>query len=199
MTRIVPSLLLAIAVGAWPITSAVAQVSTTIGAASTTASAAATAATATAQPASAVPTPAGMLAVGQVHPEAASLIDQIMSPFCPGLILTNCPTLAADSLRRAIRARFDAGASRDQVLSELKVTYGEAIRSAPDRSGFGLLAWVVPGSLVLVAGLVLTLFIRRRRDLPLSDVPSTPHADAIEPGETNRALDAALAARLRDG
>ena len=145
---------------------------------------------------SAAPQPDARLATGEVHPEAAALIDQIMSPFCPGLILTNCPSLSADSLRRAIRDRFAAGASREQVMKELSATYGEAIRSAPDRSGFGLIAWVVPGGLVLVGGLLLTAFIRRRRDahdLARADLPATA------PRAPDGTLDAELAARLRDG
>ena len=35
-------------------------------------------------------------ATGAVDPDAARLIDQVMSPFCPGIILTNCPTPAVD-------------------------------------------------------------------------------------------------------
>ena len=167
-------------------------------AASAAAQAAATPSTSSAAaPATTTPsTPSAQLATGQVNPRAAELIDQIMSPFCPGLILTNCPSLAADSLRRAIRARFDAGASREQVMKELSVTYGDVIKSAPERSGFGLLAWVVPGGLVLVGGLALTAFIRRRRDAQeiarAATFTSAPRAP-------DSALDAELAARLRDG
>jgi cytochrome c-type biogenesis protein CcmH/NrfF len=140
--------------------------------------------------------PDARLAAGEVHPEAAALIDQIMSPFCPGLILTNCPSLSADSLRRAIRERFAAGASREQVMKELTATYGEAIRSAPDRSGFGLIAWVVPGGLVLVGGLLLTAFIRRRRD---AETLARANLPTSAPRAPDSALDAELAARLRDG
>lgn len=140
--------------------------------------------------------PNTQLATGQINPRAAELIDQIMSPFCPGLILTNCPSLAADSLRRAIRARFDAGASREQVMKELSATYGDVIKSAPERSGFGLLAWVVPGGLVLVGGLALTAFIRRRRDAQEIARAAT---STSAPRAPDSALDAELAARLRDG
>lgn len=133
------------------------------------------------------------LARGEVNPDAARLIDEVMSPFCPGLILTNCPTLAADSLRRAIRERFKAGATREQVMRELSTTYGDVIKSAPEQSGFGLLAWLVPGLAVFVAGLFVTAFVRRRRP-PEPPPPSAPaSADAASP------LDAELAARLRDG
>lgn len=149
-----------------------------------------------AQATTAPSTPSAQLATGQINPRAAELIDQIMSPFCPGLILTNCPSLAADSLRRAIRARFDAGASREQVMKELSVTYGDVIKSAPERSGFGLLAWVMPGGLVLVGGLLLTAFIRRRRDA--QDLARAATSTSA-PRAPDSALDAELAARLRDG
>ena len=51
-------------------------------------------------------TPAAQRNMSEIPPEAARLIDQVMSPFCPGLILTNCPTMQADSLRKAIRGRI---------------------------------------------------------------------------------------------
>ncbi len=201
MTRIPDVFVLALVLVASTST-AKAQSTTATNAATASSSAASAAgnaagnATAQAKPASVVPQPSAQLAIGEVHPEAAALIDQIMSPFCPGLILTNCPTLAADSLRRAIRERFNAGASRAQVMKELSATYGEAIRSAPDRSGFGLLAWVVPGSIVLIGGLVLTAFIRRRRDAQALVHAVTPTS---APRAPDSALDAELAARLRDG
>ena len=134
------------------------------------------------------------LAVGEVDPNAASLIDQIMSPFCPGLILTNCPTLAADSLRRAIRDRFTAGATRDQVVKELHAMYGDAISAAPARTGLGLLAWIVPALGILVAGFFITMLLRRRGATPRVR-PNAP-ADATS---ENRALEAELAQRLREG
>ena len=135
-------------------------------------------------------------ATGAVDPDAARLIDQVMSPFCPGIILTNCPTLAADSLRRSIRERFAAGATRAEVLQELHRTYGNVISAAPDPSGFGLLAWLAPGTSVLVGGILITLFIRRRR--PELAVASPARA-AVPPTAASVALDAALAARLKDG
>lgn len=148
-------------------------------------------------PARAAPSGAGpSLATGAIDPDAARLIDQVMSPFCPGLILTNCPTLAADSLRRSIRERFAAGATRAQVLAELYRTYGNVISAAPDQSGFGLVAWLAPGVSVLVGGILITLFIRRRRPAPAF---ATTAIAAAPPTAASDALDAALAARLKDG
>lgn len=147
---------------------------------------------AAAAPSAAAQPTAARRAEGEVNPEAARLIDQVMSPFCPGLVLTNCPSLSADSLRRAIRARFDAGATRQQVLAELEAAYGDAVRAAPAQSGFGLLAWVVPGALILLGGFALAAYIRGRQAPALAGAPR-PNAAAPSP------LDDELAARLRDG
>ena len=134
--------------------------------------------------------------MSEIPPEASRLIDQVMSPFCPGLILTNCPTLQADSLRKAIRTRIASGATRAEVLAELERVYGDAVRSAPDRSGFGLTAWVVPGAAVLGALLLLVIFLRRsRRAPPPPSEPTTP----ADPGDDDAVLRARLAARLREG
>lgn len=144
-------------------------------------------------------TPAAQRNMSEIPPEAARLIDQVMSPFCPGLILTNCPTMQADSLRKAIRGRIAAGATSTEVLADLQRAYGDAIRSAPDRSGFGLTAWVVPGASIIGAMLVLFGFIwRARRSAPpvarAAPVGATPDDSAAD-----AALRERLAERLRQG
>lgn len=161
---------------------------------------AATAATgtvaATTQAAAASPAPQRNMT--EIPPEAARLIDNVMSPFCPGLILTNCPTIQADSLRKVIRARISAGESREQVLAGLQAVYGDAIRSAPDRSGFGLTAWVVPAVGVVTAVLLLFVFLKRSRREPVSAVAPPPVASSAD-AASDAALRERLAERLRHG
>lgn len=97
----------------------------------------------------------------EVPRAAREVYDGTMSPFCPGLLLANCPSPQADSLRRAIAARAAAGESRAHIEADLLATYGEVVRAAPPRRGFGLVAWLAPAALLAAAGAWVTHWSRR--------------------------------------
>jgi cytochrome c-type biogenesis protein CcmH len=84
-----------------------------------------------------------------------------MSPFCPGLLLTNCPSSQAAELRDWVRMQLAAGTSRDAILKQLEAAYGEEILAVPRRRGLGLVAWMAPG--VFVAGGAVVLLVRLAR------------------------------------
>lgn len=67
-----------------------------------------------------------------------------MSPFCPGRLLNDCPSEKAGQLKQDIREMLAKGKSKDAIFSELISTYGEAARAAPQKKGFGLLAYLAP-------------------------------------------------------
>lgn len=87
---------------------------------------------------------------------------QVLSPFCPGRLLQDCPSTAAKDLRDNIRARIAAGASDEEILDSIYATYGEEFRAAPSAQGVGLLAWLAPGLFLLIGGAVLFLWISSR-------------------------------------
>lgn len=99
--------------------------------------------------------------------ETARIADVLLSPFCPGLTLSSCPTRSADSLRQAIQQKLAAGESREEVLAALVADYGEAILGAPPARGFDQALWFAPG-LAMLLGLagIVWLVRRRRRRLP---------------------------------
>ena len=98
----------------------------------------------------------------QIPATAREIIGQSMSPFCPGLSLTACPSPSADSLRRDIVARVIAGESKQSILTHLENDFGTAILGAPKFSGSGAVAWVVPGVFLVVGALLITRWIGRR-------------------------------------
>jgi len=132
------------------------------------------------------------VAAGQDITVADKLFDELLSPFCPGLTLKNCPSPAADSLRRQIRSHLDQGASIADVKAALVDTYGETILGAPPASGFNLVLWVLPWVSVAAggAGLALLILRRRRREQPVAVVGAVPAPSSDE--------ERRLAAVLRD-
>ena len=105
--------------------------------------------------------PAG--AAGEVPPAARTVINSVMSPYCPGLLLSNCPSPSADSLRRAIVARAAGGETESQLRQALVDVYGEQVLAAPAMRGAGVVAWTVPFVLILGIGAAILGWLRRQR------------------------------------
>jgi cytochrome c-type biogenesis protein CcmH len=98
-----------------------------------------------------------------VNREAAKVFGEVMSPFCPGKLIADCPSPAAMELREEIKERIAGGASAADIRQELYTTYGEKVRAAPTMEGFDVAAWLVPPVVVVVGAAALLVWIRRRR------------------------------------
>ncbi len=110
------------------------------------------------QAAQTTPEPA---AAAVARDDAQVLFREVMSPFCPGLTLADCPSPAAFELRRDIEARLSAGESRQAIVDELVSQYGTAILSDPSNTPIGRVVWGVPFVLSAVAAVGLAIFVRR--------------------------------------
>lgn len=108
----------------------------------------------------------GLAAASQYTPEvereAARVTGSVMSPFCPGRLIADCPSPAAIELREQIRKRIAAGETAEGIQAELLETYGEFVRAAPTGKGFDLAAWLVPPLALAVAAVAVMLWMRRR-------------------------------------
>jgi cytochrome c-type biogenesis protein CcmH len=94
---------------------------------------------------------------------AYTLANELMSPYCPGRTLSDCPSPQASDLRLWIVAQEAAGASREEVEATLYERFGDEIRSTPKPEGWGLTAYVVPLAAFLAGGVVVVLFLRHVR------------------------------------
>lgn len=112
------------------------------------------------------------LAVAQDHPVAGELVDQVMSPFCPGKVLSDCPSPQAAEWRVDVHRWAEEGASESEIMERLqaRVPGFELARKAPPEStGF------LPIGAFLVASFVLFWAARRlvrRRDSGSSAEPA---------------------------
>ena len=95
-----------------------------------------------------------------IETRASEIFNTVMSPFCPGRLISTCPSPAAAVLRDEIRGQLAAGASAGDIKDALYETYGEELRSAPEAKGFGLVAWLIPGAFFLIAAGFLTRWLR---------------------------------------
>lgn len=143
----------------------------------------------------------GATSVAQAAPEdvANRISGEIMSPYCPGVTLHDCPSKEADALRERIEDRAAAGWSEERIMNELVAQYGESIRAVPSSDGGGIVAWLLPGLVALVGfGFAATLAARwtraRERDRADEDLAARRALRDRTP-EQRRRLNAELAAQ----
>ena len=80
---------------------------------------------------------------------------------CTDLTVRVCNCGVAAEIKADIRSRLKEGQTPAAVEAAYVAKYGEQIRSAPTRQGFNLLAWTMPFIVLLAAGTVVVMLMRR--------------------------------------
>jgi cytochrome c-type biogenesis protein CcmH/NrfF len=117
--------------------------------------------------------------------------NELMSPFCPGRTLSDCPSPAAESMRLWLHVQEAAGRTREDVETELFARYGDIMRAAPRAEGVGLSAYVVP-LVAFAAGGVLVAFVLRRLTRGGAEPAAPPQSPAARDPELERLVDEEL-------
>jgi cytochrome c-type biogenesis protein CcmH len=91
---------------------------------------------------------------------ANSISEQVMSPFCPGVTLHDCPSDNAIALRAQIAKWASRGWSREKIMDKLTAEYTD-IRAVPPERGVDLLVWLLPAIALLAGGGIAAMFARR--------------------------------------
>jgi cytochrome c-type biogenesis protein CcmH/NrfF len=113
---------------------------------------------------------------------AATIARELMSPFCPGLLLADCQSSGAHDLRAEILSRLEAGETSRDIVDDLAARYGAGIRAQPAMQGVGAFAWVLPGVLGVASLLLLTRWVCTPAPLvpvPRQSGPTTIADDAM--------------------
>ena len=124
----------------------------------------------------------------EVEQEASKLFNKVMSPFCPGRTIANCPSPQAAQLQVAIKDKLSNGESPEAIEEELYATFGDELRAIPRARGFNLLAWGIPGLFFVLGLVILSRWLRG-----LGPTPSTQSAGAAQ---VDRELDERLKKEL---
>jgi cytochrome c-type biogenesis protein CcmH/NrfF len=122
---------------------------------------------------------------------SGELVDELMSPYCPGRTLRSCPSPQAGDLIKWIEGQEREGRDRDAVYQQLLSEFGEEIRQSPEASGFGVAAYAIPVLAFLAGGLLVATFLRhqgRRADaLPAVAAPAAdPELERLVDEELGR-------------
>lgn len=124
---------------------------------------------------------------------AYDLMNELMSPYCPGRPLADCPSGQAQTLRMWLIVQEAAGRSRDEVEAEVVARYGQSVLGAPKAEGIGLTAYVMPALAFIAGGGLLFWFLRRQTRSPRPAPAFVPGAP-LDP-ELERLVDEQLAER----
>ncbi|CAN5532888.1 hypothetical protein BH24ACT26_BH24ACT26_22350 [soil metagenome] len=101
------------------------------------------------------------LALAGPSETATDIANNVMSPFCPGLTLHDCPSDAAGELRARIETWARRGQSREQIMTRLRDDYGPAIAATPAGEGAGIVAWLLPGAATALGAAIAWTLARR--------------------------------------
>ena len=88
--------------------------------------------------------------------------SNILSPFCPGRLLKDCPSSAARDLKVEIKENILAGKTSSEIVDILVLKYGKDLSAAPSFTGIGLLAWYAPLGFLLLGGCLLFFWILKQ-------------------------------------
>ena len=107
--------------------------------------------------------------------EAQAIDRMLMCPICPGVNIEQSQVELARQMQQVVRDMLDQGATREEILDFFVERYGPGVLAAPPKSGFNLVAWVVPVVVVVAAlgaaFLVLRSMVARRRPEPVMETP----------------------------
>ncbi|MFQ6028265.1 MAG: cytochrome c-type biogenesis protein CcmH, partial [Dehalococcoidia bacterium] len=92
--------------------------------------------------------------------EAQSIDRMIMCPVCPAESIDQAQVPIAKQMRQLVREKLAQGATRQEILDFFADTYGPDILASPPKTGFNLVAWVLPIAGVLGALAAGVLVIR---------------------------------------
>ena len=101
---------------------------------------------------------------------AHELSRELMSPYCPGRTLADCPSPDAGAVRDEIREALRGGESVDSIRTRIESRFGAQVIGVPTT----LLGWLLPIAALAAGALVLVLALRRAvsRDGALPQVSS---------------------------
>jgi cytochrome c-type biogenesis protein CcmH len=113
-------------------------------------------------------------------PSAADLESELVCPVCE-TTLDQSDAPVAQRMKTFIRERIADGWSEQQIKDALVAEFGPGVLANPSKSGFGLLAWILPLAAVAAGAVVVALLVRawsrRRGEPPEREAPLAPELE----------------------
>ncbi len=122
--------------------------------------------------------------------QSFEIYGEIMSPYCPGRLLRDCPSGKATELKERIYKDLENGVEKEAIVSALVKNYGSSIIATPPTSGFSSLVWIAPAIFVLAGLGIISFFVSRSiGGDKLKKTKVAPKPDLTKNGATNKEID----------
>jgi cytochrome c-type biogenesis protein CcmH len=112
-------------------------------------------------------------------PNAADLEAELVCPVCETTLdQSNAPV--AERMKLYIRERIAAGDTEQEIKDALVREFGPGVLATPGKSGFGLLAWLLPLAALVAGAVVVGVLVRtwsRSRTPPGPERPLDPELE----------------------
>ena len=130
---------------------------------------------------------AGVATASEERPTPAELESELVCPVCDSTLDTSSAPIAL-RMKARIRERIAQGATKSEIKAEFVEQFGTQVLATPPRSGFDLLAWVLPAAGGLVALLVVGGVVWRwsRPVPPEPEAPLDPELEQRVDDELDR-------------
>ena len=113
--------------------------------------------------------------------EVNKIASELWCPLCSGVRLDACELKACEQMREEIAIKLEAGEDLTSIKQYFLERYGEQVLGAPQRKGWGWLAWLVPPIVVLSAGVLL--FVRGRSLIQPTPAVQSPASAKANPSD----------------
>lgn len=108
---------------------------------------------------------------------------------CQNQSLSDSSADLAVDLRNQVREQIKAGKTDEQIKDYLAQRYGDFVLYRPPVKSATLMLWVGPFLLLLLAGIAMTLYVRRRQrrtdDAPLTDAERARARSLLQDEDTS--------------
>ena len=111
-------------------------------------------------------------------------------PLCSGVRLDSCELKACEQMKDVIAIKLGEGEDVNSIRDYFVEQYGPQVMGEPPRSGFNLLAWLLPIAVVVGGGVFLWTRARRMVQTPTQVGAATAETGAHD--EYSRKLDEEL-------
>ncbi len=118
-------------------------------------------------------------AEGAGPPNAADLEAELVCPVCE-TTLDQSDAPVAQRMKAFIREQIAAGDTEQEIKDALVAEFGPGVLATPPKSGFGLLAWLLPLGALVAGGIAVGVLVygwSRRRGPPETAPPLDPELD----------------------
>ena len=100
---------------------------------------------------------------GPIGQEFRDIAYELRCPTCTGLSVLESDAKFSVQIKDIVLEQVNAGKSKDEVLRYFTDRYGSWILRTPPKSGYNLLAWAIPMTLLTLGPLLVWLLVWRRK------------------------------------